>query len=1023
MNRWIPWISVTRPVTMVTAFMVVLVVGLIAWMRIPVQMMPSGFSPPFMWVWVPYEDATPTETEAAIVKPMEDQIATVPGLKRMRSNAEPDAASFSLEFHSSVDMDDAYNSVTDRIERAMPALPDDVKRAWIFRFDPSDEPIIWAGISAPAESPDLHYLVTRIVQKRLERIPGVGRVDIWGVDEPIVWIDFNREAIQAHHVDLLTLMGTLGSDNFQLASGRVTDRGQIRYVRQLARFETLEDIRRFPVADGVVLSDIADVQYRAASDSDISRIDGKEGGGMAINKESSANTIEVAEAVREAFAELEADPRLAGFHFPVFFDQGELIADSMHHLERTAIEGAVLAVIVLMLFLREWRITTLITATIPSTLLLTFTVMYFRGDSLNLLSMLGLMLAVGMVVDDAVVVVEAIYRRRQMGQEAHRAAIEGTAEVLLPVTASTLTAVVVFLPLILMSGDEGFSFFFGSLGLPVVFVRLGSLLITVFFTPLSTVWVRGDRMKPEARWVIWLTERVDRGVAWVLKHPSDTLVGVVGAGMLTIMLPVQGVGCTDNADGNINDFDIRFEVPAAYTYAERLDVVKAFEKVVEDHRDDWGVRVYRSRLGAEDSDGFLGVYLEEDPTGERTRAQVMKEAKEALPDLPGVRATIGWGDNASDNTKIAVQLKGEDTDTLVSLSEEAMRRIRAVPGVLGVRNGVSSGGKDELHLMLRRREAAERGVTGEAIGRLVSFAMRGYQLTPWFQGEKEVRVFARFAQKDRDSVDKLMDFDVATAAGPIALRGLVDPAPGKGWGSIHRENRQTSLTLDVDLGPDLKPEDAHLLVDNVLGGMQWPQGYGVDHGSFWQDEAESQAAQMMALLLSITFVFLIMGVLFESFLLPLTVITTIPMAIFGVYWGLWLFGSELDPMGVVGLVILVGIIVNNGIVMVDVITELRAKGVAMEEAARDAVRIRLRPILMTALTAAAGVAPMAFGTATFVGIPYAPLGQVLLSGMIVGTVLTLFFVPAFYVALDRLRASGARWFAYVMNRPALRGAK
>ena len=246
---WIPRFSVTRPVTVVTAFLVVLVVGVIATVRIPLQMMPSGFSPPFLWVWIPYEDSTPVETEARIVKPIEDQVSTVPGLKRLESESKSDNASLSLEFHSSIDMDEAYNAVTDRLERAMPSLPTDVERTYIWRFDPTDEPVIWAGISVPAGVEDLHYLVTRVVQKRIERIPGVGRVDVWGVDEAIVWIDFDREALLSHGIELVSLMERLGSDNFQLASGQVTDRGQVRYVRALARFESLEVIQRWPVAD------------------------------------------------------------------------------------------------------------------------------------------------------------------------------------------------------------------------------------------------------------------------------------------------------------------------------------------------------------------------------------------------------------------------------------------------------------------------------------------------------------------------------------------------------------------------------------------------------------------------------------------------------------------------------------------------------------------------------------------------------------------------------------------------------
>jgi HAE1 family hydrophobic/amphiphilic exporter-1 len=1018
---WIPRFSVTRPVTVVTAFLVVLVVGVIATVRIPLQMMPSGFSPPFLWVWIPYEDSTPVETEARIVKPIEDQVSTVPGLKRLESESKSDNASLSLEFHSSIDMDEAYNAVTDRLERAMPSLPTDVERTYIWRFDPTDEPVIWAGISVPAGVEDLHYLVTRVVQKRIERIPGVGRVDIWGVDEAIVWIDFDREALLSHGIELVSLMERLGSDNFQLASGQVTDRGQVRYVRALARFESLEDIQRWPVAPNLTLSDVAAVEYRTTSTADINRIDGQEGAAIAINKESSANTVEICQEIRAAFAELEADPRLAGFSFPVFFDQGQLIQESVDTLEESAIEGGVLAVLVLVLFLRQWRITALIAATIPASLLLTVTILYFRGDSLNLLSMLGLMLAVGMVVDNAVVVVETIFRRRQMGQDPRTAAIEGTAEVLLPITLSTLTSVVVFLPVILMSEDASFSFFMGALGLPVVFIQVGSLVITLLFTPLSTVWLGGKEIAEDSRWIRALTERVDRGVAALLHNRVDTFIGVLAIIVLTVLLPAQSVGCSDSTDSNLNDFTVRFEVPPAFTYSERLATVQAFEQMVETNQERWGVRVYRTRMSASSNAGRLYVYLKDE--GELPREAVLDEVEKALPDLAGVVPSVGRSEGeGSQNASIQVRLVGEDTEVLTTLAEEARRRIKSVEGILGVHADTESAGGDEMRLKINRDAAARYGVGAGMVGRLVSFAMRGAPLPPWYEGEKEVRVFARFGLQDRSNVDQLLDFQVAspTAQQAVPLRSLVESEVGKGWGSITREDRRTALGLTADLAPGVEKEAAYKGVEQALGAMEWPRGYGMDRGGGWEDQQASDNARNLALLLSVVFVFLIMGVLFESFLLPLTVIMTVPMAMLGVYWGLWISGTSFDVMAGVGMIILIGIVVNNGIVLVDVVTEHRAAGVDRETALRTAVRTRLRPILMTALTAAVGVIPMAVGNATFIGIPYAPLGRVILSGMIVATVLTLFFVPYLYAVLDDLRAAGGRWLAYAWPRSAPR---
>ncbi|HND00348.1 MAG TPA: efflux RND transporter permease subunit, partial [Myxococcota bacterium] len=338
--------------------------------------------------------------------------------------------------------------------------------------------------------------------------PGVGRVEIWGVDEPMVWVDFRRDALGEHGVDLAALMGRLASDNFQLASGSLEDRGAIRLVRSLSRFDQLEELKNYPVQEGLRLSDVADIRYEAAARADINRIEGKNGAAFTVNKESSANTVELCAELVRTLAELEKEPELAGYQFPIFFNQGHMVEEAVDNLIESALEGGILAVLVLVLFLREWRITALIVATIPASLLLTVIVLYFQGRSLNLLSMLGLMLAVGMVVDNAVVVVETIYRRRQGGQDPVTAAIEGTAEVLLPITLSTLTSIVVFLPIILMS-DSTSSMFLSEIGMPVVYIQVGSLLITLLFTPLSTVWLGNRTIHEDPRWVRWLAAKVD----------------------------------------------------------------------------------------------------------------------------------------------------------------------------------------------------------------------------------------------------------------------------------------------------------------------------------------------------------------------------------------------------------------------------------------------------------------------------------------------------------------------------------
>ena len=1019
MRRWLPSLAVRRPVTVLMGFLALLVTGVIALADIPLQMMPSGFDPPFMWVWVPY-DSTPSETDQKIVGPVQEHLYTVPGLKDMDSRASTGSAGFGLEFHQSMDLDEAYNSVVDRMERAMADLPDDVEGYGIWRFDPDDEPIIWAGASIPDDIEDPHHVMIDVVQKRLERVPGVAKVEVRGVDEKLVWLDFDRDALFAHGVNLYELMGTLGNDNFQLASGRVDDRGQVRYVRSLARYESLDDLRSTPVRQGVVLSDVAEIHYRVEPSASIWHLDGKESAGLGITKESSANTVETAALVRQAFAELQADKQVRGVTFTTFFDQGELIEESIDNLATTAIQGGIFAVIILFVFLREIRMTLLIAASIPLSLVMTVTVLYFTGGSLNLLSLMGLMIAVGMVVDNAIVVVETIYRRRQAARTPEEAAIDGTSEVNLAITLSTLTTMVVFLPLILMSNDAMFSFFMGALGFPVVFALAASLVVALVFTPLSTVYLKDTAVKPDPAWITWLAKKYSVGLRWVLSHRFDTFVAVLILGVATIVVPFEAVGCTDQADGAWDDFDIRFEMSPTMGYYDRVDALKAMEDVVLENKEEWHVRVFRTRLRSSSNHGSLTIYLD-DTVEDEDRESLREEVLAAMPEQAGVRVWSGRGGAGPHGKNIVeMQLEGEDPQVLLALSEEVLRRARGADGVLSAELGLEEEGTDEIRLNVDRDAVARYGVSASTVGQTLAFAMRGNQLPKYRDGEQDVTVYARFRYEDRQDLETLLDFPLwsPTTQSQIPLRALTDAEVGKGFGTIRRYQRVTSLPIAVEFDEGIEVMDAYGRLGVAMQGLELPRGYEWSGGRRMEEQFENDQARNLALLLSVTFVFLIMGVLFESWLLPMAIITTIPMALFGVYWTLYVTDTPLDVMGGVGLVILVGVVVNNGIVLIDLVTQLREQGMPRHEALIAAGERRLRPILMTAMTTIVGLLPMAVGSSTFIGIPYAPLGRVVAGGIAAATVLTLFFVPFLYATLDELRSWWERLVGYALRRPS-----
>jgi HAE1 family hydrophobic/amphiphilic exporter-1 len=1034
------------------ALLAALVLGTIAWTRIPLELLPSSLEFNGLWAWVPYQDSTPEENESQLLSPLEDHLSTTPGLKELNAEARSDGAGMFLRFHRSIDMSDAYNGTVDRMERAMAELPDDVDRYYVYKWNPSDDPIMWAGMSIPTEVEDDHKLAHEVFKKRLERVPGVAKVDVWGADPKRVFIDFDRDLVFQHGLDLGQVIGTLSSDNFQMASGRIFDDGRIRYLRSLARWETPKTLAQHPVGNGVVLEDVAEIRFYRDLSANISRMDGEDGGGLAIYKESDANTTEVTEEVEAAFKDLASDPASQGSTFVPLYNQGKLIQESIDHLVETAMWGGGFALIVLLAFLRDWRMTLLIALAMPFTLLVTVTILYFTGRSLNALSLMGLMLAVGMVVDNAIVVVEAIQARRQEGEPIKESAISGTADVNLAITMSTLTTMVVFLPIILMSQDAEFSVFLNELGLPVVWALMASLLVALGFAPLASTLFQKSREGPEGeqvdkpppRWITWLISTYKRWLNRLLTRRTDSLMWGLIAVVLTFALPFQSVGCQDGEGGNLGDFRVSFEVPSNFPYcgmpkeptpdcpepetsecgcadASRVAVVGVMEDWVDQYREEWGVKTTRTWLGGSDSHGNLSIYLEQEREDDMpSREEVIDLAREVLPTISGVQIKMRHGDQRGPPPhQIQITLWGNDTETLMSFTEDVEEVLSQVPGVVGVHGESGDSGYQEIQLNVNRDATRRHGLSAERIGRTISFSMRGVPLPDYTTESKEIDVIARFKGEDRADLNRLLDFPMWSmeTMSAVPLRTVVDQTIGQGRGEIHRKNQQTGAALSIDLATSVDMETMRARVGAALSAMEFPQGISFDDDMGRMDEQADMDAQIMALTLSICFVFLIMGVLFESFILPLSILTTIPLSLFGVYWTLYLTNTPLDSMAAIGLIILIGVVVNNGIVLIDLVTRLRREGMQRLDALIEGGSRRLRPILMTALTTICGLMPMAAGTATFIGIPYAPLGRVVVGGLVAGTILTLFFVPFMYTVLDDIRGSTVRWAAWIRGRP------
>ncbi|MBC8204310.1 MAG: efflux RND transporter permease subunit [FCB group bacterium] len=1035
MNRQealLPSLSIRRPVSVLMIFLALLVVGYISYTMIPVELFPEGFIPPFLGVWISYRGANPKEIEDQIVRPAEEYLRTVRGIEEINSFSSENGAWLWLEFQQNSDMDLAYSQVSDRLERARLEWPEDQRYLWINKYSDQDEPVFFFGISFDSTLEDPYYLVEHKIKRRLERFTGVAKVEAWGTYEKIIQIEVDADRAKAYRINTYELINNLQRDNFAMSSGYVTEGGKKYYLRSVGQFKKLEDIQNLPInADNLKLSDVARVTYDVPERRWGQRIDRKPAAMVAVYKESTANTIEVAERLADAVDEMQGEKLFADMKFDILFNQAEHILDTINDLKVAGLWGGFFAFLVLIFFLRRIGMTIIITLAIPLSLLITLTVLYFIGWSLNIMVMMGLMICVGLVIDNSIVIVENIHVRKLAGEPPDKAAVGGASEVALAVTLATLTTVVVFLPLILLNDEIGFRFYMMRIGLPVIFALLASLLVSLLFIPLATKFFISRKDIAEPRIIEWANNKVQGILRWTLKHRLDaTIISLLI--LFSVSIPMNKLPKTDETSGNINDFHLMFDLPSSFTIEKSERLFTMVEELLFSKKEEYDIRTISTRFGtgwgnirvflnarekswwgdAYDSITY-GIGLREKKYMERE--EVIEDIKKRVPEVPGVHMFTSWRRGSSSDNAVHLTLSGDDTETLMNIAEAVKRRLRQIPSINSVDIDLEQA-KDEIIVDLDRDLLQRAGLSPNQVAYTISYALRGLELPELRNGEKEITVKTQYKKEDRETLEQLKNLLFRSQGGEdVPLSALASFKTVKGLGEINRLNGKTTITLKASTTKD-NMEQLSKDIDKVMAGYNMPRGYSWSKGSRFMRMEESNAAQNFAILLAVTFVFLLMGVLFESFVLPLSVIVSIPFSFIGAYWLLYITGTTFDIMAGIGLIILIGVVVNNAIVLVDLVNRLREEGMGRTKALLTASKRRFRPINMTALTTICGLIPMAAGNSSLIGIPYAPLGRVIIGGMATSTIFTLVIVPLFYTFFDDLREYWKRLMAGLVKK-------
>lgn len=999
-------LSIRRPVTTIMLFVSMVVIGLIAALRLPLEAEPEA-TIPFFFVWLPYDGSTPEEIERNVLRPVEEALSTMPGIRSMNSRANADSAQIQVEFSDwNRDIAIAASEARERIDAIRDQLPDDFRRYYVQRWTTSDREAMSLRLDSEEDLTARADLIEQVIKRRLERVPGVARIEVEGVARQELLVALDKERLSAHGVALNELVQRLQAANFSVSAGQITEAGRRLRVQPRGELQEVQALRDLPVNNrGVRLSDIAEVSLQPQRMNYVRKLDGRPSVAVDIYKERAANLVELSRSVRREVEVLREDPAMRGIGIEVTDDQGQAVTSSLAALAEAGAIGLALSVIVLYGFLRHWPSTLMVSLAIPICFAMTLGFMYFAGITLNIISMMGLLLAVGMLVDNAVVVVESIYQEQEKypGRQA-LASIIGTRHVAIALSAGTLCHCVVFLPMLF--GEKNIiSIYLGQLAVTISVSLLASWLVAISLIPMLSA-----RMKTppavKSPLISRLQSRYANALRWTLQHRGWSVAGIVFI-TLASFVPIMNAKSSGD-DSSPDEINIFYQWKGAYSKEEMGREVARVEAFINANREEFKVdRVY-SRY-SEQGWASTRLYLTIDDS--ELSSQIQEKIRKGLPQSARARIGLGWpGSSGNQNQGVSFSLIGDSSQTLEELAADIVPLLSRNEKLRDVR--VDTGDANtELSVRVDRERAAAYGFSAQQVAEYVGMALRGSSLRDFHRDNVEIPVNVRFAGAEHYSVEDLASFMVRAPNGvEVPLLAMVDVGFNPSATSIQRLNRQTMLKVESGVAKDVSVADARKAIEESLKAVQFPPGYGYtfDSGSF-NINFDGMNQMLMAIAIALVLMLVIMAAVFESMLFPVAIMSCVLFSIFGVYWLFWITGTEMNIMAVIGILVLMGVVVNNGIVMIEHINNLRRRGMPRTDALVEGSRERLRPIMMTMGTAILAMIPIALNTQTVDGMPpYYPMARAIAGGLAFSTVVSLLFLPTIYAVLDDLRTGTSR---------------
>lgn len=1014
-------LSIKRPVSTIMLFVSLFVIGLIAAIRLPLEAFPD-VSPPFLMVQLPYAGSTPEEVERTVLRPAEEALATMPGIKRMNGNADADGAGLFIEFSSfKKNIAIAASEARERIDAIRDELPADLHRFTVQKFSTTDQPVLQVRLAGEGVNLANQYdLIEREFKRPLERIAGVAKVDISGASPNEIEIAIAPDRLTAHNLSLNDLTKTLQSLNFSVSAGTIDDAGQRLRVQPVGEVTDLQQFRDLVIGkDGLRLGDIADIHLKQARVDFGRRLDGRPAVGLDVFKERNANLVDVSKNVLAAVKAIQAEPTMGDIQVKVIQNLGEDVTSSLLELIEAGAIGLLLSIIVLYLFLRHWASTLMVTLAIPICFVMTLGFMYFAGVTINILTMMGLLLAVGMLVDNAVVVVESIYQEREKNPGKPRlASIIGTKHVAIALSAGTLCHCIVFVPNLF--GERNFlSIYLSQIAITISVSLLASWLVAVSLIPMISARLQTPPAIKNDGFIPRLQRRYAKVLRWTLDHRGWSVLGILLIVAVSIAGPAMHTKFNMFGGNDGDETNIFYQWQGSYTLPQMSEEVLRVENYLNANRKRFHITQIYSWFGG--FDAGTRVTFDKDKVGKLQ--PLIDEISKELP--KSARAKIGIGNNngpgggGGPGQNVQVQLVGDSMQTLAELGKDVVPVLAARKELRDVR--VDAGDQNnELNVSVDRERAAAFGFSAEQVSQFVGLALRGAQLREFRRGENEVPVWVRFAGAESYSVEDIATFVVRAPDGRnVPLLSMVNVQVKPAASQIQRSNRQTTLTIQANLAGETTMPDARKAMEDALKTVAFPAGYSYSFdGSAFRDSDDAQKQMMFNLMIALVMIYVVMAAVFESLLFPSAIMSGVLFSVLGVFWLFWITGTEFNIMAFIGILVLMGVVVNNGIVMIEHINNLRRRGHCRTEALVEGSRERLRPILMTMGTAILAMVPIAMATkGGGDSVPaYYPMARAIAGGLAFSTVVSLLFLPTIYAILDDMRYGTTRLMARARRR-------